>query len=99
MNPTNTIDSHRDNSPKITALFTALILQQEIAYLHYTKEEQATIKHTLKVERRKKQTAKAARLHLELTPSLQRAMDLGSEKGASSWLMTLPIHEHNFALP
>ena len=26
-------------------------------------------------------------------------MDLGSEKGASSWLITLPIHEHNFALP
>ena len=24
---------------------------------------------------------------------------LGSEKGASSWLMTLPISEHGFALP
>ena len=47
----------------------------------------------------KKQTAEAARLRLELTPSLQRSMDLGSEKGASSWLMTLPIREHNFALP
>ena len=29
---------------------------------------------------------------------LQRAMDLGSEKGASGWLMTLPIAEHKFAL-
>ena len=48
----------------------------------------------------KKQTAEAARLRLELTPSLQRSgMDLGSKKGASSWLMTLPIREHNFALP
>ena len=99
MNPTNTADTHHNNSLKITAPLNALILQQEIAYPHNTKEDQATIKHTLKAERRKKQTAEAARLRTELTPSLQRAMDLGSEKGASSWLMTLPIHEHNFALP
>ena len=98
VNPTNTADTHHNNSLKITAPLNALILQQEIAYPHNTKEDQATIKHTLKAERRKKQTAEAARLRTELTPSLQRAMDLGSEKGASSWQMTLPIHEHNFAL-
>ena len=39
------------------------------------------------------------RLHDVLPPKLQRAMDLGREKGASSWLVTLPIEEYNFALP
>ena len=74
VNPTNTADTHHDNSLKITAPLTALILQQEIAYPHNTKEKQATIKHTLKAESRKKQTAESARLCVELTPSLQRAM-------------------------
>ena len=96
VNPTNTAYTHHNNSLKITAPLTALILLQEISYPYSTKVEQATIKYTLKSERQKKQTAEAAKLRVELTPSLQRTI---SKKGASSWLMTLPIHEHNFALP
>ena len=42
----------------------------------------------------------ASRLRESLPMKLQRAMDLGSEKGASSWLVALPIEdEHNFTLP
>ena len=52
----------------------------------------------MKSERRRAQTEEARCLHDELPLKLQRAMDLGSEKGASAWLMTLPIAEHNFAL-
>ena len=43
--------------------------------------------------------ARHHRLHEVLPPKLQRAMDLGREKGALSWLVTLPIEEYNFALP
>ena len=34
----------------------------------------------------------------KLSPSLQRSMVLAQEKGASSWLTTLPIEEFGFAL-
>ena len=30
------------------------------------------------------------------SPSLQRAMDLSREKGASNWLPAIPIKEHGF---
>ena len=33
-----------------------------------------------------------------LSPPLQQAMTLAQEKGASSWLTTLPINELGFAL-
>ncbi len=33
-----------------------------------------------------------------LPDTLQRAMDLASEKGASSWLTALPLSEHGFTL-
>ena len=37
-------------------------------------------------------------LHQQLEPSLQRDMDLAAVRGASSWLTTLPLNEHGFAL-
>jgi len=34
----------------------------------------------------------------ELSPSLQKAVSLAQEKGASSWLTALPVQEHGFSL-
>ena len=53
----------------------------------------------MKIDKRKAQAEEAGKLRDDLSSGLKRAMDLGSEKGASSWLMTLPISEHGFALP
>ena len=36
--------------------------------------------------------------NIQLPKHLQRAKELGSEKGASNWLTTLPIEAHGFAL-
>ena len=36
--------------------------------------------------------------YTSLPPNLPRALDFGCEKGASGWLMTLLIIEHNFVL-
>ena len=33
-----------------------------------------------------------------MSPKLQRAMDKAREKGASSWVVALPISVHNFTL-
>ena len=42
--------------------------------------------------------AQAERLKLQLSPAVQHAMELASEKGASSWLLALPLKEHGFNL-
>ena len=42
--------------------------------------------------------SKATELNQLLPDTLQRAMDLASEKGASSWLTALPLSEHGFTL-
>ena len=64
-----------------------LILRQEKGCSRDINVVQATIKKSVKSERRRVQTDEARSLHDELPPKLQRAMVLGSEKGASSWLM------------
>jgi hypothetical protein len=42
--------------------------------------------------------AVAVEVHVEVDKSTQRAMELAQEKGASIWLTTLPLQEHNFTL-
>ena len=40
----------------------------------------------------------SSELRQQLKPTLQRAVELASVKGASNWLTTLPLNEHGFAL-
>ena len=39
----------------------------------------------------------SSELHQQLEPTLQRAVELASVKGALNWLITLPLNEHGFA--
>ena len=48
--------------------------------------------------RREQEAQSASELMGKLPTNLQRALKVSSEKGASSWLSTLPIAEHGFAL-
>ena len=62
---------------------------------------QATQEH-LKRETKKQHQAKEHQeritLKSSLPPKLQKAVELASEKGASTWLTTLPIKSHGFSL-
>ena len=40
----------------------------------------------------------SSELRQQLEPTLRRAVELASVKGASNWLTTLPLNEHGFAL-
>ena len=98
MNPTRSATIHHCNSRRIAAPLTTAILKQEKAFSQDINSDQLVIKQRVKTERRRLLAGEASRLHEVLPPKLQRAMDLGREKGTSSWLVTLPIEEHNFAL-
>ena len=56
------------------------------------------IKAEARSDKIQKQTSRLTDLKKSLSPSLQRALDLANEKGASTWLTVLPIDEYGFAL-
>ena len=97
-NPTADAASHHDASIKITAPLTALIMEQSHRYPNTTKAEQIRIKKESVKARKHCQSQAAAELKDKLPSTMQRAMNLSTEKGGSSRLSTLPISEHGFAL-
>ena len=75
-----------------------LILQQTLSFgshiidaQHLAKSEVISSKHQVEKER-------FASVCDSLPPDLKRIISLSSEKGASSWLSSLPAEEHSFAL-
>ena len=84
-------------SQKISQPLTNHILQQLTTYPAHIKEEQhAAIATNYRLKRH--QLQQSASDLSTLSPSLQRAMTLAQEKGASSWLTALLINEFGFAL-
>ncbi len=75
------------NSKSITAPLTTLILQQSATCSPETERK----RHHRKME--------AEDLSNRLPLDLQRAIKVSSEKGASTWLTTLPIADHAFMHP
>ena len=55
-------------------------------------------KEAIKERRRSRLKDEPVHLRDSLSLSLQLAMDLAREKGASTWLTVLPIEEHGFTL-
>ena len=88
----------RTTSQNVTAPLAALILLQQHELTFDTTREQQCAKAEVRRLKQQRQAATATQLRARLPRHLQRAMELGSEKGASSWLSALPIEEHGFAL-
>ena len=75
--------------------FAAIILQQSYTYLSETKEEQVRArKDTRKVRKQQKATA-ASKLEDKLLSNILKTLTVSAEKGASSWLSTLPLRSMN----
>ena len=86
------------SSVKVCAPLVALIVQQIPTFSASTIFDQQQEKQRVRQLRRLKQKDTAQQLKQELPRHLRRAKELGSEKGASSWLTALPIKELGFAL-
>ena len=101
-NPVKTCNHEFTLSVDVTApLATLILLQQpdltpDTIYMYMYDQQRA--KARTRKTRRQHQSNTAIELKAQLPHHLQRAMELGSEKGASSWLSTLPIEDHGFAL-
>ena len=98
VNPT-TMDEEYTSSLRLTAPLTVRIMQQNNKLaMGDTGQQQQLIKTTLKAERRRRREEAATEVKARLPKHLQRAAEVGSEKGAYSWVTTLPITTHGFAL-
>ena len=87
-----------NTSMKITAPLVALILRQSHTYPSEAKAKQMKSKNNARTLRRQLERTAATELQGKLPTRLQRAMIASTEKGASSWLSSLPIDEHGFSL-
>ena len=89
---------HHNTSLKVTAPLVALILQQSNVYCTDFKDTLKQAKLDACKTHQQRLTKDAAELKERLPNDMRRTLQDSSEKGASSWLSTLPIAEHGFAL-
>ena len=84
-------------SERLTAPLAALIVAQDPKQrtdIHMTQN----IKKTIRKENRQKQEEAAREVYEQLSPHMQRSVDLSKEKGSSSWLTVLPLDDHDLCL-
>ena len=98
INPTRNSRFYHQSSKSITAPLTSLISEQSLIYHQEAKAQQLTAKKEAIRQRKQRDSAAVPELEERLANDMKRAMQVSTEKGASSWLVTLPIAEHGFAL-
>ena len=98
VNPAQHAASEFTASAKITKPLTNVILHQGTDYSYEVVEAQLATKADISKQRKTHQSEAALRLKESVSTPLQRVMDLAQEKGASTWLTSLPIEEYGFSL-
>ena len=96
--PSKTADSELQSSLLITSSLKDHILNQDREYGYDIVAEQLQNKATISRLNRERSVREINDLYSQLPDSLQRAVDLAKEKGASTWLTVLPLTDHGFAL-
>ena len=85
-------------STKITEALTEATLHQDSQYSEKVVDCQLEAKSEVYKLIREQTRQNSEQVKESLTQSLKHSMDLAQEKGASSWLTSLPIEEFGFAL-
>ena len=97
-NPTSVADVEFSASCKVSNPLRNAILQQSFEYTGEVVYEQVEAKNEVCKMKHDQSIQTADSLKQSLSVSLQRSMDLAREKGASIWLISIPIQEFGFAL-
>ena len=97
-NPVSRVSKEYQASGSISAPLCQLIESQQPDYPWESLDAQARAKQTIRKKRLEDSKTAAVNTHSALSESLKRAMDLAQEKGASTWLTSLPLVEFGFSL-
>ena len=96
--PCRNADKELQSSLFVTSSLTDHILDQDKKYGQDIIDEQLQNKATIGGQNKERGLTEADDLYNQLPDSLQRAVALAREKGASTWLTVLPLTEHGFTL-
>ena len=90
--------SRQHAAGEVSAPLIDLIESQKSDYPWETLEAQMSAKRTIRKQRENHFKSSATNIKQALCNLLQYAVDLTQEKGASSWLTSLPLEEFGFTL-
>ena len=97
INPLDISAKQHSTSKKISAPLLERVIDQDHRSIGCS-ESQQQIKASVRIEKRSRLKQSSKNIQEQLPAPLQRSMELSQEKGASTWLMALPIDNHGFAL-
>ena len=97
LNPQDEADWEYENSLLVTAQLTEAIFQQETS-LAIDEEAQSNVMNDLKRRKEERWKIRHEQVKGLLNERMQRIIQLGSEKGASTWLTSLPLKTYGFRL-
>ena len=96
--PSQLSGTYYKNSKEITApLVNGIINQHNEAELEEECNPQE-VKDRIRAEKKKREEEKLEFVNSKLDPQKQRILEATTEKGASSWLNSMPLKKHNFYL-
>ena len=98
INPASRSSKEFQASVSISAPLSHLIESQQPDYPWETLDAQVQAKETCRKQRQEDLKSSAANIKSTLSDSLKLAVDLAQEKGASTWLTSLPLEEFGFSL-
>ena len=96
--PSKVAESELLASQKVTSTLIDHIIFQDNEYGYGIVNDQMQAKSKIRQENQKRDQDEAQRIYTQLPDRLQKAVTLSREKGASTWLTTLPLTEHGFTL-
>ena len=97
-NPIDSSSVQYHNSITVTAPMVDLILKQTDTIPPEVFSYQSDAKNTIHNTNITSLSDKAMIIYNTLPPSLQRLVDMASEKGSSAWLTALPLRDHGYNL-
>ena len=98
IDPTKISTAQFSTSKKVTQPLTSDLLGKVKREYKAIEAEMMTLSREQKQEKQKVNEVEVDRIKSLLPKDLQFAMDLASEKGASTWLSALPLEEYGFFL-
>ena len=87
-----------DNSLTVTKPLILSILEDVNPNIEITREDQHKARQTVRQSNKEAEIARAEAIVKSIPSTQQRAVSLAQGRGSSSWLTTLLIEEHGFAL-
>jgi hypothetical protein len=97
LNPSHESNWEYQNSKLVTSQIAEAIYQQKSS-LEIDKEAQERLKAELRNEKEERWKERLEHVNSRLNEKMRRIVLLGSEKGASTWLTSLPLKSYGFRL-